>query len=229
MLRIPSAIDATTRNIFKTQTDIAPVITVPSTAKPFFIVLALCTLLLNGCAGVPTTPSLPADQAWEVQQNELRTFNRWQMSGRIGFRTSNNGTSASIEWTQTHAAYQMQLFGPFGAGALQINGVKETFQVSSNEGILNQDEAKKYLKRTFGVDIPLAELSYWVKGLPAPDKPHKLFLTKQGQLSELRQSNWLIKYTDYNEQLSPQMPTKISLKSDELSIKLVVHEWRNQG
>lgn len=191
----------------------------------FLFCFIASALFLNGCAPVPTQTHLPSDEAWEVQQNELNTFNRWQLSGRIGFRTPDNGTSASLQWAQTHNAYQIQLFGPFGAGALQIDGIGNTFQVSSNEGVLNQKEAKDYLKRTFGIDIPLAELSYWVKGLPAPKIPHKLSLNNQGQLKELFQSNWQINYDGYNQQ-QPSTPNKINMARDGLKIKLIVHEWK---
>src|SRR5258706_16084370 len=110
------------------------------TIKKFFIGLfhlSLLTLFLSGCASTPS-PTRPAvTPTWEKRQVLLEKIKNWHIKGAIALRSSHENGSATLNWQQNGPNYSISLFGPFGAGSVQIHG-------TSTHLILQTADGKEY-------------------------------------------------------------------------------------
>jgi outer membrane lipoprotein LolB len=88
-----------------------------------------------------------------------------------------------------------------------------------------------------GWPLPITQLRYWIKGIPAPsiypiDKVEALQFNDKEQLSQFQQSGWKIRYPRYT-QLETQhpsfnktaLPGKIILQQQQVKITVIVNEW----
>ncbi|MDF3013340.1 MAG: outer rane lipoprotein LolB, partial [Cellvibrio sp.] len=81
-----------------------------------FILLAL--LLASGCAHRSLTP--PQDVL--EHQRQVQAVNDWQLTGKLGIRTTADSGSATVKWVQQLASYQINLSGPLGQKRMIITG-----------------------------------------------------------------------------------------------------------
>ncbi len=113
-----------------------------------FIILLLM-VSLSACVTVPTKKqALNQTISWQQRQNKLSTLTAWTVKGAIGVHNQKDGWSASVNWQQKHGQYQMQLFGPLGAGLIRLNGTpghvtlltanNKKAQASSGDALLYQ-------------------------------------------------------------------------------------------
>ena len=89
------------------------------------------------------------------------------------------------------------------------------------------------IANTFGWDLPLKQLRYWVRGLPTP--PHHRNQTaplttynETGLLAQLEQMGWALSYSRYRpiEQLNGRvLPHKIRAQRDDAILTLIIKQW----
>ena len=82
------------------------------TLSPIRIIsLVFVALALSACQLRPTTTG-----TFE-HPNQI---DRWAMSGKLGYRTANDGGSASFDWTQKPNRGQIRFSGPLGFGSADL-------------------------------------------------------------------------------------------------------------
>jgi outer membrane lipoprotein LolB len=175
------------------------------------------SILLTSCAVSP--PATPTAQ-------NLHQLTRWQLEGKLGFRSPHKNGSAWIHWQQDHASYQLRLTGPFGAGATQIIG-DERYAVLSQSGeqdltAANGEELTAYL---FGWPLPVTQMTSWVKGVPAQQPKPVSATWDQHTLSRMNQLGWQLEYSDYRAADGWVLPGRIKGSKGETSFVLVIKSW----
>src|SRR5512144_217817 len=124
---------------------------------------ATALLLLAGCAMRPVTPATSARLPDPAQLTE------WSARGRLAVAANGEGGSGTFTWEQAGPQTQLRLRGPLGAGGLDIATDGATLRVQDAAGhAVDGDAARAALERQLGVALPLAELRYWLLGVPAP-------------------------------------------------------------
>jgi outer membrane lipoprotein LolB len=71
-------------------------------------------------------------------------------------------------------------------------------------------------------------MQYWAMALPVPGEPADVERAPNGQVSQLRQNGWAIRYTRYAAQTPDSLPTRMVLQREGLEIQLLVDEWQVQ-
>ena len=151
----------------------------------------------------------------------------WELSGAIAAKNRKRGWTATLSWLQQGPnQYQIRLFGPLGGGTVIIekHGARVTFrdgpkQVSSN----NADEL---LQKKTGVRLPVKNLYYWVRGLPAPGAIQSVQRDANHYLISFNQAGYTIDYTAYTSAGQMNLPSKIRLQGHGVLIKLVIKDWK---
>lgn len=199
--------------------------------------LPLCSLfllivaLLSGCASQP----LPAINNWDSYQARLGQLQQWQLNGKLGVRlpsgtndSRTKGGSAYLDWQQTPTDYVIRLSGPLGQGTTWIrgNGTRVSLEQSSGEH-LSATTPEELVYQTLGWELPIRDLFYWVRGIPAPRTPisHQQ-LTSSGSLSQLQQSGWVLAFSRYTAIGPWQLPGKIIAEHNDVRLTLVIKDWR---
>jgi outer membrane lipoprotein LolB len=151
----------------------------------------------------------------------------WDLSGAIAARNKNKAWTASINWLQSGpGAYQIRLFGPLGSGAIMIE--KQGGVVSFRDGpkSAKSTNADELLKQQTGIRLPVNNLYYWVRGIPAPGAVQSATHSSTNQLTLLRQSGYTIEYLSFTKSGNTVLPSLIKLTGNGIFIKLVIKRWK---
>lgn len=194
------------------------------------LTLLACSLTLVGCATKPINPKAPLISAnWPEHQTKIEAAQHWQAVGKLGVKVPNDGGSANLRWQQTLNDYQIDLNGPFGQGKMSITGnPKLVTLIEGGNPPQSAKSAEELIRKHTGWTIPVPQLSYWVRGLPAPNAAITRFSpNSQGLLGELEQLGWTVTYGDYlsvgNDNLA--LPGRIQAQFNDIRLTLVIREW----
>jgi outer membrane lipoprotein LolB len=194
-----------------------------------WLVWLTMTVTLTGCAVAP--PSEPeraaSEQVWRQRQVQLAAINHWVVRGRVGIDNGVEAWQANMEWQQAHDAYLILLTGPLGQGSLRLTGNDGGVILSTGEGqVVRARDAEELLRHQTGMTLPLANLLYWVRGLPTPGTEVELTLDEQGRVEHMADTGWEIDFDAYTEVDGLSLPRRMSLARQDLEVRMVVSEWR---
>ncbi|MGE0372918.1 MAG: lipoprotein insertase outer membrane protein LolB [Gammaproteobacteria bacterium] len=191
----------------------------------------LLPLLLTSCASVPDGPSRPraeTDAAWSARSAALQEMQAWDFNGRISVSGPDGSWNARIRWNQRGDAYDIDFMSLFGqrVARLQSNGADVALQLP-NEEPLRAATAGELLAESFGWSAPVDALRYWVLGVPQPQHEATTRLDQHGRLSRLEQEGWRVEYPQYVGVggAAGDLPRKLTLEGEPLSIRLVIDDW----
>ncbi|MEH6825465.1 MAG: lipoprotein insertase outer membrane protein LolB [Motiliproteus sp.] len=192
--------------------------------------LLFCATLL-GCSSQPSQPpqSEHATQSWEQRQQQLSPLTQWQVLGKIRIQTDDSSSAANLNWTQRLDHYRIYMAGPLGQGAINIEGSEQTGITLdiSGEGRQQASSPEQLLAQRLGWAVPISQMPYWIRGVPAPKEQYSKQLDPSNRLRQLQQSGWTIDYIDYHEDQQPQLPHKIRLNRDNsLKLLLILKQWQ---
>ncbi len=193
---------------------------------PVRIAAAAAAVFLAACSQVPLVPDnqQQLQPEWQAHAEQMAALDHWSLEGRVGARTANEGTSFNVIWEQQDARFRIQLSGPFGQNAAQVEGRPGYVLLETSDGRFAAESLDALLAETTEIDLPLNLLRYWVRGIPAPDIPASYRLNEQARLFELSQSGWLVVYDAYHEDRS--LPQRFSIERNQQSARIVIHEWQ---
>ena len=190
------------------------------------LLISLLCLSLWACSTAPPRPTaVDPEQVWQFHRKNLTALQQWQLIGRLGIQTEDEGWHASLNWTQQHQQYTILLVAPLGQGTIQLQGNEQ--QVTLNTGEEKELLASKpeiLLYQEFGWRVPVSSLRYWVLGLPAPGAARQE-LDDYGRLSRLYQNDWEIQFIDYEMQGNLELPSKIFINNHHAKVRLVINRW----
>ncbi len=191
-----------------------------------FLVLS-SLLLISACSTVEEVPDALNTGSWQSHRATLDNMHHWFASGRAAINNGVESWHVNLLWLQQGDDYRIRLFGPFGAGQVQLTGNKEQVELltSDNERFYSHDIDELLLERT-GVKMPVAELRYWLIGLPSPGGKEKANIDKHGRLSRLQQGDWRVRYKRYVPVNGLVLPRKIFADKQDLDVRVVIDEWK---
>ena len=186
--------------------------------------------LLAGCAGTVSHEAVQGQgnaQQWLAHKQQLSVLDGWEINGKIGIRAPKDSGSGTLYWLQRQDYYDIRLSGPLGRGAARLTG--HPGQVSlevANQGRYQAATPEELLEQQMGWKLPVSHLSWWVRGLPAPDSKSQLTLDADSRLSGLDQDGWKVEYLSYAEHGGYWLPERIKLHGQDLDVTLVVKDWQ---
>lgn len=192
------------------------------------LLLTLLTLaLLAGCAG--RTPAPDGERAagqWQTQAERTEALDTWILAARVGLRTSQDATSANLDWSQHAHYYRMLLSGPFGSGRSTLEGREGRFSLTTSEGRFEAETPEALMEEQLGWSLPVGALQDWVRGLPGADSDYRLEEDDLGFPLHLVQDGWTIDYRDWTQAESLWLPRRLVMTYGDLRVTLVVTDWR---
>lgn len=185
--------------------------------------LSFFVSVLASCANKPLTPIDNLDR----YKNRLLTISQWEVKGRINVRVPDDSDTASVTWENNNDNYQIRFRGPVGIGSARIIGSPQQVRLEqSGEEPVIASSAEELLYTQLGREIPISDLHYWVRGLPAPQpNPTELNVNENGSLQFLNQSGWHLTFEDYRAVGEWNMPKKIIAKRDDFVLTLYGLRW----
>ncbi|MFO8044467.1 MAG: lipoprotein insertase outer membrane protein LolB [Halomonas sp.] len=194
-------------------------------ARPLIPLLAL--MLLAGCAGRTPLPDAERNAGqWQDQVERTEALDTWTLIARVGLRTSQDGTSANLDWSQHPHYYRMLLSGPFGSGRSTLEGREGRFSLSTAEGRFEAETPEALMEEQLGWSLPVGALQDWIRGLPGTGSDYRLEQDALGFPQRLEQDGWEIDYRDWTRAESLWLPRRLVMTYGDLRVTLVVTDWR---
>lgn len=204
--------------------------TAPHPLPPWAVrlVLTLFALVMAGCA---TRGPAPETRAWTPHQQALLALRHWQLEGKLGYRGPEQSGSALIRWVQHGEAFDLHLAGPFGAGATHISGDSQ-LAVLRQQGRddIRAPSAGELTEWLFGWQLPVAQMTEWVKGVPAPAPPEaRVTFNATGQLEQLEQAGWQLHFDRFHQVGDRVLPGRVKGARGDIAFTLVIKNWQPLG
>jgi outer membrane lipoprotein LolB len=179
--------------------------------------LVVLVVYLSACVALPKLPPLPASQV-----------DAWRLNGRIGISTDSESWTASVYWQQQeNSSYQLRLNMPLGQGALLLEGDKKgVIMRTADNKTYQAANADALISEVLKLDMPVTNLQFWIRGLPAPDSVvDRYLLNDKKQLRDLQQEGWFISYLHYVNVNGIALPKKIFMENQSFKVKIAIFEW----
>ncbi len=193
--------------------------------------IALLLSLLSACAPLQKQPD-PTIQltppSWPAHQAEMASIDNWQLKGKLAYRNDADSGSAWFDWTQHGDNFNIYLSGPFGVGTVQINGNAQAITLSQPGEIdISSHSSNALTQRLFGWQLPVEQMRYWVRGIPARSLSARVIKTfnEEGLLDTLQEDGWQLNISRYQAGPRGSLPGKIKGNNDELAFTLLLKAW----
>lgn len=182
---------------------------------------------MASCASVapPSTPT--TSTPWKDRQTQLNHLQNWQVNGKIAAQTAHDAGSASVNWVQNQNHYNISLLGPLGSSGMTLVGQpgQVTLQTPAGKRI-TATSPEQLLAQQWGFNVPVSNLNYWIRGLPVPDAKAETSFDAYGRLNSLTQQGWNVQFLSYTNAHGLELPSKITITSSALKVKIIIYQWR---
>jgi outer membrane lipoprotein LolB len=185
--------------------------------------------LLAGCRTAPPAAIVGpgADAPWPQQRAALEKLERYSLNGRVAVAANGQGFSASLRYQQMPRSSNLALDGPLGIGGLRVLLEGEELQIATSRGEkLDGEAARAELERRLGFALPLAELRWWLLGIPAPGETAVNQDAGTGEIHDFMQAGWRVSINSRAAGLGFSLPQRLTAEREGARLKLLVERWR---
>lgn len=190
--------------------------------------LGVATFALVACAPQRLRPDASGLQAQDQREAALAPITDWQLTGRLGVSDGRDSGTGSLTWTRHGDRYQFELHAPVTGKTWLLSGDASHAQLQGlRDETLEGNNAASLLQRELGWRVPVAQLSWWARGLRAPGKA-ELSLRGDGLPARIVQDGWQVDFLDYDETQSPPLPRKLFAQSGNYKVRLAIQRWQER-
>ena len=177
--------------------------------------------------GDTTLPNKPQASLEKKSNKSASLISSWEISGAIAAKNKNKGWTSTLDWVQRGAnQYQIRLLGPLGGGTVLVekNGALVTYEEGPKKA--SSRSADELLEKQTGIRLPVHNLYFWARGLPAPGTIQSSHYDANHHLESLTQAGYVINYSNYTSVGNFDLPGKIQLQGHGVWIKLIIKRWK---
>lgn len=200
------------------------------------LALIVCLVTLSACTTIQLEPlpegltdQPPAD--WSARTEQLTALQHWQLMGKLAVRQPSDSGSAVInQWTQHRERYDLSLSSAFlGLGSTRLTGTPGFMELTLPDGdVYRSGDPEALVAAATGWQLPLSDLTWWVRGLPNPGSNYRLFFDQQQRVAMIRQGGWEIRYDRWRSFIEPlpELPARITALRGERRVRLAITDWQ---
>jgi outer membrane lipoprotein LolB len=189
------------------------------------LIISFC--LLTACAPPrPTEFSENKIVSKEQIKEKEEAVTSWQIRGAMAAKNKAKGWSAAMSWIQHGPnSYQIRLMGPLGSGTVLIDQKGNTITFQDGSKKIASHNADELLAQQTGIKLPVNNLYYWIRGLPAPGPVAAEHRDQNNHLVQLKQSGYTINFAKYTTVKGIDLPALIHLEGNGVMVKVVIQNW----
>jgi len=197
------------------------------------LLLLALMVLLSGCSTFSSNNYMADGKplgnhylTWPQRQQQLQSLSKWAVAGSLAVRHQvKGGWNASFNWQQIGQNYDLSLFGPLGMNHVQITGSPSLVTLKTNQQTLTANSPEALLQQQLGWQLPVSDLRYWLRGLPAPYSKSRRSLDLNNHMVHLVQDGWNVIYLRYISVNGVDVPDRILMNNPQWNAHLVVRQW----
>lgn len=193
--------------------------------------LAVLVALLQACATAPQVSDHPAaERRYVERQSRLQAVEQWTVEGRLAIRDGEDGGSGKLRWQAGPGGDRLDFHGALGRGAWRLLVEPEEAVLTLADGsVYRASSVDRLVVEQIGWPVPVAELSWWIRGLAAPGERARRSLGETGVLLELHQAGWTIEFDRYRAVGEELMPGFMNAQRGDRRVRFVVGDWTLSG
>ncbi|WP_440873774.1 lipoprotein insertase outer membrane protein LolB [Thalassotalea sp. PLHSN55] len=189
--------------------------------------------LLGACSSISTTNNEQPvySQAVNERNAQMLALTDWQLKGKIAFLQGKQKESANINWrySGSNNNQRLDLTTYLGINVLHLNSANEQNTIKVDGKSYQSKNLDQLIFSLTGYVLPTKALTFWLKGLPYSNQDIVSY-EPQSQLpstliSQYDNQQWQVIYNKYKNIDGYQLPTSITIKQNNLTIKVAIHQW----
>ena len=189
-----------------------------------------------------TAQDKKALSAWIQQKKQRLAQTDWTAQGKIALVYQSypkKGFHANFFWCQEKDHYRVRLYSPFTTWSISLEKRgDQAFLTLANGQRLTAHSPELLMEKALGIPLPISHLSDWLWGLPVsplpptpkdpcvtelcPNLDRVLDLDREGRILQMQEQGFILSPKNYHSLQGMAYPTKISLKRENLEIKLSI-------
>lgn len=188
-----------------------------------YLILLTFFLFLSGCAHRID----PQTQLYDDWKTKLTTQKTWQVEGKLAFISPDERQSANLNWQQNDDFNQLVLTTFIGTRVLALKQSGQGAELEYDDNIYHDINAAQLLNRLTGFNIPMDSADDWLKGTVTNEslQVDELGRAKTVEWQAENGQKWQISYTDYQQYAGFWLPKRLSLKHQNIKIKIQLYQW----
>lgn len=178
----------------------------------------------NACASAIDTLASASNALFAAQNDSASAY---AFDGRVAISQGSNGGNARIDWNAASmVAYTIELTAPITAQTWRLEVTPDSATVHGIKGgPRSSDDPAALLKQATGWNIPLDEMRYWLRALPAPGSEATQFVFSKAQTPRVlgfTQAGWTLKFEGG---AAGEPPQRIFAKNGASQVRLIIDNW----
>lgn len=162
--------------------------------------------------GSTTLESQPADASFTLL-------------GRLAVQTDKRGLSGSLHWQHDRTQDHISLFSPLGSKVAEILSQPGLARLDTGEKSYSAQSPEALTQQVLGWTLPVSYLTEWVRGVPK-GKVSQVGEDALGRSQGFDANGWQVRYQEYKMFSGQSLPSKLTLRSTDVYLKLVIDDWQ---
>ncbi|PRP69214.1 lipoprotein localization factor LolB [Chromobacterium amazonense] len=178
-----------------------------------WLACALLAMLLTACASreAPFRAAPSASAAIDAP---------FSVSGRLSANLDGKGHVANFDWRHQPPRDEVAINSPLGNTVAKVLRDGDGVVLLADGKRLQAEDVESLTRQVMGWPLPLSNLAWWIRGLPAPNLPSRL-----DDDGSLEQQGWRIQFVR-DADVDSQHPKRVEMQRDGLTVKVVVQSWQ---
>lgn len=197
------------------------------------ISVIILAVFLSSCASfTQTSTPLPKPKIinhylpWTQRKAQLNTIQNFRVNGNLAIHeTTGHGVNASFSWKQDYPNYQLNFFGPLGTQSAVLTSDPKRVSLTTHQKTYHAQNPEKLLHNQLGLNLPVSQFYYWLRGLPAPQSRYTTNLDAYNRIMQLRQSGWRVVYQHFTNIGKIDLPDRIQLSNCQWQVRIKLTQW----
>ena len=138
------------------------------------------------------------------------------------------GFSGTLRYRQAGQRADLSIDGPMGLGGLRLVADGEDVSVATSKGDkLDGNAAREELERRLGFEMPVAQLRWWLLGIPEPGTGEASPPANGSPepLPDFEQDGWRVAVSSRASALGFSLPQRLTIEREGARMKLLVARW----
>ncbi len=199
---------------------------------PFLTLLSFFLLFLSGCSSLLNNhQQITEHQNITERTKKLEALSDWKIKGKLGMISPKERHSLTLNWLYQgeRKRQTLNLTAVLGVQIFNLESVNGMHVINVDGQRYQSPDLNVLLSSLTGFTLPTQAMSFWLKGLPYLNSD-KITYNVETQLPNTLTSfhdgkKWLLKYGAYQQVGQYQLATKFTIKQEDLTIKINVHQW----
>jgi outer membrane lipoprotein LolB len=186
----------------------------------------IALLLLVACAPVRVRENPAALVAQSAREGSLAPRLHWKITAHIAVSNGKDGGSGELEWHQEGASYTFTVRAPVTGRTWKLSGdAQHAVLEGVEQQVLTGADPERLLRERLGWDVPLTDLTAWIRGLRAAGMPAAVQYDEQNRPALIEQDRWKIEYRDWFDDRNPPLPRKVFASRGDARVRVAISQW----